>query len=283
MKTNDVHVIRSNGETNRVAINKCKVTQAKFIDIVRSSSLAILTDQGVQVWSGEGDLLLFNHATSASITDGEEPRFMRGVASTGRELVAGGSNGNVFVFDCSAGAKSGDFKLLHTLETLKYPIQTIAATPLSPLVAVGDDHGNIFVYNSSEAFAQCSVFNGTGAPCTSLAVAEEGVIVAGYSTGHIRIFRTDVNEMAAEISAHTRAVTGLSYQENTQLLASCAGDSTVHVWSIPTFKSKANSSVGCVFSDVLENKMCTGVAFVGETRLAVSSYDDEEICFYSRV
>ncbi len=283
VKGNDVHVIRSNGETTRVAINKCKITQSRFVEIGRSSVLAVLSDQGIQVWSSEGDVLLFNHATATSITDGEDPRYMRGVGSTGKELIIGGSNGSVLVFDCSAGAKSGDFRLLHTLETLKNPIQTIAASPISPFVAVGDDQGNIFVYNANEAYAQCNVFTGTGAPCTSLAVAEDGIIVGGFSTGHIRLFRTDVSELAAEIAAHTRAVTAVSYQENTQLLASCSSDSQVHVFSVPNFRSKANSSVGCVFSDFLENKMCTGISFVGETRLAVSSYDDEELCFYSRV
>jgi WD40 repeat protein len=284
VKSTDVNIIRSNGETSRVAVQKCKIlTQVKFVEIGRSSALCSLSDQGLQVWSAEGDLLIFNYGIGSAVPEGEEPRFLRGVASTGRDLVVGGSNGNVLVFDCSSGTKGGDFPLVHTLETNKYPIQAIAASSISHLVAVGDDYGNIFVYNSNEAFAQCSVFHGTGAPCTSLAVAEEGVIVAGYSTGHIRLFRTDVNELAAEISAHTRAVTGLAYQDNTQLLASCSGDSRVYVWSIPTFKSKSNSTVGCVFSDLLENKMCTGIAFVGETRLAVTSYDDEELCFYSRV
>jgi WD40 repeat protein len=244
--------------------------------------LAVTSDQGLQLWSAEGNSLLFSFAVSNAVSgQTDDPKFMRGIDATGNDLVVGCSNGHVLVFDCSTGLQTGSFPLLHTLTTESNAVQSLGASATT--LAVGDDHGNLFVYLVQEAYRQSNiVFRGTGSPITSLVVCED-VVVAGYTTGHIRLFRTDdVNELAIEITAHTRAVTGLAIQPSTQLVASVSADQYVHVWSIPTFRSKANSSVNCVFTDMIENHMCTGVAFMGETRLCVSSYDEEEVFFFSR-
>lgn len=234
----------------------------------------------MQVWSEDGDNMIFHYPLATAVpSEPAEGKYLRGTHGQGNDLFLGCSNGNVLVFDCSASLKSGQFSLLHTLECNQYPISAVSSS--RSWLAAGDDFGNVFLYNIRDAYAQVAVFKGRGIPCTSIAVSEH-VVIAGYSSGHIHLFRTDIHELSVEITAHTRMVSGLAFQEANQLLVSVGTDSHTHVWSIPSFQSKSDSSVGCVFSDYLENKMCTGVAWLGESRFGVASYDDDELVVYVR-
>ncbi|RYH00640.1 hypothetical protein EON65_48970 [archaeon] len=224
--------------------------------------------------------MLFYYALSSLLgTLQDDSRYMRGVTGQDNFLCVGCSTGTITVFDCSGDLTRGNYPLLHSLETLNHSVYALNSSP--SLLAAGDDYGNIFVYRIESAFERAFTIRGAGQPCTCL-FNTEFVVFAGFSTGHIRVYRTDTTELAIEIAAHVRLVSGLSYNEELQLAASCSPDQVVHVWSVPNFRSKANSSLDCVFSQQLENKMCTGVAFVGDHKLAVAVYDDEELVVLNR-
>lgn len=210
-----------------------------------------------------------------------DSRFVKGIASDSNNFYVGTSNGKVLVFETKLGLSGGNFPLSQQLETDSQPIPVSAVSCSSHTVAVGNDFGTIFLHKTREAYMQAAKFKGDGAPCTAL-VQNETLAMAGFTSGHIRLYRTDINELSVEITAHVRMVTALDFQESTQLLASVGADQQVLVWSVPSFTSKAHSSVDCVFAHTIENRICTGVAFVGESKLSVAGYDEEEVVVFTR-
>jgi WD40 repeat protein len=113
-------------------------------------------------------------------------------------------------------------------------------------------------------------------PVTSLLIRDE-TIVAGFVTGHIRIYRANIGELAVEVAAHTRPVMGLALHPRDSSFASCSEDQHVSVWVLPDFESRSSSVVDCFSTRKLPNRMLTGAAFVPQDRLALAAYDDSEI------
>lgn len=213
-------------------------------------------------------------------TQFEDERYMRGAVGLDNFLCVGCSNGAIAVFDCSGDLSRGNYPLAHTLESRGQPIYELGSSP--SYLSACDDEGNLFAYRSDSAFEMAFSIRGNGSPCTCI-FNTEFVMVAGFATGHIRVYRFDTRELAVEVTAHVRMITGLSFNEEHQLAVSCSSDQYIHVWSIPNFRTKANSSMDCVFSHLLENKICTGVSFLGSQQIAVAVYDEDEIFVFNRV
>jgi WD40 repeat protein len=231
--------------------------------------------------------MLFHYPMSSvfEVDIGEE-KYMRGIAAIQNYLCIGTSISKVLVFNCSDLTEGGDFPLAHSLSTDDYgvPISAIAASSSSSsggVLAVGNDTGKLFGYRSDEAFAGAFTFEGYGHPVTALAVNDQ-VLIAAYSSGHIRLFRTDIVELAIELTAHTRIVSGLLVGPGADYFISCSQDQYVHVWSLPDFRSRGGSEIGLIYSELLENKICSGVAELSDNRFAVACYDDDEITIFNR-
>jgi WD40 repeat protein len=240
-----------------------------------------MSDLGVQIWSADGDNMLFFYALSSLLgTQYDDARFMRGATGQDAFLCVGCSTGAIVVFDCSFDLAKGNFLLIHSLESQEHAICSLSSSPT--LLTAADDHGNIFAYGIDSAFELSFTLRGAGQPCTSM-FSTEHVIFAGYTTGHIRVYRIDTRELAVEVTAHARLVSALAYDEASQLAASCSADQYVHVWTVPNFRSKANSSLDCMYSAHLENKMAMGVTFVNEQKMCVACYDEEELVLFNRV
>lgn len=243
--------------------------------------IAIMSDLGVQIWSADGDNMLFYYALASLLgTQYEDGRFMRGATGQDTALCVGCSNGAIVVFDCSNDLSRGNFPLLHSLETKGHAIYELSSSP--SFLTAADDVGNIFAYRLDSAFELAFSIPSLGHPCVSM-FSTEYAIIAGYTSGHVRVFRTDTREMAIEITAHARMVSGLAFNDNLQLAASCSPDQYLHVWTVPNFRSQANSSMDCMFTHHLDNRLCTGAAFLSEQRLAVVCYDEDEIVTFNRV
>jgi WD40 repeat protein len=281
-RLNDVFVVRGIGESMRVPVMKSRVTQVKFIPIQGVTVLAVLSDQGLQLWSADGDNMIYLYPISSLMsTEQTDSSFVNGIASDGHHFSVGASSGKILVFDCSSGLSGGTFPISQRLESesSSIPISAISCSP--NLIAAGNDFGSIFAYRPLDGYSCSGRFKGTGSPCTALAQSDR-LIMAGFSSGHVRIYRADINELTVEISAHARAITAMDYQDSTELLATCSVDQQIFVWSMPSFTSKAHNTVNCVFSTSLENQMCTGIAFLGEEKLAVSAYDEEDVAVFCR-
>lgn len=247
------------------------------MDLHGKCVLAVLSNLGVQVWSMYGDTMMFYFPLNSLLGfEGEEEKFVRGVTALRDFFCVGCSTGNILVFSCKDG---GNFPLLHNLESEKVAVSCLASS--TTLMVAANDNGKIFGYAAGDAFEQTFSFPGYGSPCTALC-QNESLLLAGYATGHIRAFRTDIAELVFEITAHTRTVTGLALNSTSEL-ASCSQDQYLHVWALPDFRSAASSRVNLLFSECLENKMCTGVAFLTGGRIGVASYDDDELLIFRKL
>eukprot|EP01039_Chlorochromonas_danica_P009290 gene9291-10255_t len=282
VKTNDVYLVKANGESTRLPVARSKVYQSKFVQVQGHSLIAITSDLGVQLWTADGDNMLFYQALATVLgSSGEEDgRFMRGITGQDTFLCVGCSTGGIAVFDCSKDLHKGQFPLLHVLEGKGHAIYALSSSP--SFLSASDENGNLMLYRIDSAFELVFSISGKGVPCTAL-LNTDHVVVAGFASGHIRVYRIDTRELAVEITAHARLITGLTYHPEMQLAASCSADQYVHVWSVPNFRSMANSSMDCVFSHRLENRVCTGVAFQGNDKVSVTCYDEDDLVVFNRL
>jgi hypothetical protein len=119
---------------------------------------------------------------------------------------------------------------------------------------------------SSSASPLATFDKGSGAPCTSLALRGSH-LVAGYATGHVRVFRMPAATagsgagagaaatgstapsasggfLEVEIAAHARAVMSVCFHPSRSTFASVGEDSVVNVWSLPETSTSAGTGLG---------------------------------------
>lgn len=81
------------------------------------------------------------------------------------------------------------------------------------MLASGDDDGSVIQWDRA-AGKPLKVHEGAGLPVTSLLVRGD-LIVAGYASGHIRIFRAaasaEASVLEVEVAAHARCITALDW------------------------------------------------------------------------
>lgn len=205
---------------------------------------------------------------------------MSGVTAHPKYLFAGCSSGNILVFDATSGLGKSGLPLSQCLDTDKTAVLCLSSS--SKVLAAGNDAGNIFLFGIDSGLDRLVRLDGTGFPCTALAQTES-VLIAGFGCGRIRLYRTDIFELYAEITAHARLVSALTLDSTGDFVASCSPDQVVHVWSIPNLQNKANSNVGCVFSEEVDSAVSTGVAFLDDQRLGLVAYDEDKVIVFSRV
>ena len=69
-------------------------------------------------------------------------------------------------------------------------------------------------------------------PVTTLAIwnrIPQGVIIAGYGSGHVRIFSVTSGAIVAESIAHAGWITGMDLANSSGLLVTCSEDGFVRV------------------------------------------------------
>ena len=102
-----------------------------------------------------------------------------------------------------------------------------------------DDMGIIVVWalQQDPPVAAAVFTEGQGFPCTCVAVSGD-VIVAGFSTGTLRIYRLSALELHMEVAAHSRCITALSVHPSATMMATVSEDTFLHIWPLPSFDSK---------------------------------------------
>jgi WD40 repeat protein len=264
--------------------------QTCFLELQGKSVLAVLSSLGVQLWSLYGDNMLFYFPLNSLLGfEGEEEKFVRGVTAMRDFVCVGVSTGNILVFK-----DGGSFPLVHNLESDKVAISALASSSQNVLIAANDS-GRIFGYSASDAFEQIFALAAYNSPVTCLCMRDT-LLLAGFASGHIRGFRTDIVELTFEITAHTRAVTGMSLSPAVTAvgggsssgfgkeLVSCSADQFVHVWGLPDFRTNSSCRVDLLYSSCLEHKMCTGAAFLsGGDRICIAAYDEEELVIFRKM
>ena len=102
------------------------------------------------------------------------------------------------------------------------------------ILASGDEAGRINIWEiKDEALRLLKVIDTYGDfPVTTLAIwnrIEKGVIVAGYGSGHLRVFSANSGAIVAEATAHAGWITGMDLANASGLLATCSEDGFVRV------------------------------------------------------
>jgi len=260
--------------------------QVAYLEVQGRCVLAIATSLGIQLWSVNGDQLVFyyplNSLSSYADDDDkdDDERFMKGVASCMDFLCVGCSNGNIVIFNCSGKGDWNKFPISYNLRTDQVPISAMSAT--DALLVTGNDSGAIMGFALEKHFLCVFTFPGCGSPCTCLCQTEK-LICAAFATGHLRLFRSDIKELIFEITAHTRTITGMSLNHAHTELAVCSKDQHINVWSLPSFESRETSEISLMYADCIENKICTGIAYLSNEQLCVAFYDEEELQLFKRL
>jgi WD40 repeat protein len=234
-------------------------------------------------------MLFFYPKSSLPDLDEAVDSFFRGIGFSGSHTYVGTSQGQLISFTSaqSTGAKTtsfdcSDLKLdaVLPLSGANSPVSAVAAS--SSVVAYGFDSGSIIFLDPNKGHSVMFKNSTSLSPCTSM-IAKNDVVIAGFSTGHIRIFRCNICELAVEIRAHARPVSGLAFSPRSAYFASCGEDQIVNVWDLPDFSSRASSSVSNIQSIKLQNQYLTGVAFISHNKIGVASYDDDFITILTAI
>jgi len=271
----------SSGETRKMPIStKCTVHQAALVNVTSTLFLVITSSEGTQIWSVDG-MELKSFLPLNTMTCGEaQGHFCRGITGTGSGYICTGtSSGSVVVINVPARGGEG-ISFFDNLETKRdCPISTLASS--SSVLAAGNDDGDVYIFDTSAGFECTRKFMGSGFPCTSLCVKAD-LVIAAYSTGHIRLYRTALKEIAAEVTAHARTITGLCIHPTLYMAVSVSEDQHMHVWTLPDFTSYASAEMDLLSTCTVENKKLTGVAFINDDQIGVVAYDDDEVTIYTR-
>lgn len=246
--------------------------------------MVIAASSGIQVWSKTGTSMLFFFASSSiAEMDEDKESFFRGISSTGVFLCVGTSFGKLVIFGPSSGSKSSfdgsDLSLISVVACTSEPILSCAGS--SSLIAGGSDSGEIKCFYPQAGFEIKYHHAGYGSPVTAMVTRGE-VLIAGYASGHLRVFRTDIQEMTIEINAHARPISGMCLHHKHPYFVTCSEDQTLMVWDFPDFSNRACSDINIIFSDKLANRILTGVAFLSKSRICTVSYDDDTMVVYKK-
>ncbi|CAG2114679.1 unnamed protein product [Medioppia subpectinata] len=162
------------------------------------------------------------------------------------------------------------------------PITDLASNEKNILVSC-DDSGKIWVWDYIDSRLQQTVsFEGyNGFSCNCLAFYKKYVL-AGYGSGHLRVFDINSKLLISEISGHSKWVTAIDVAPDTGRILSTSEDSFVRIWQMneqnDTFK------VSHEFSQNIANHMLFGGVFLDKSgnSFCVSGYDSLELHYFSQ-
>lgn len=112
----------------------------------------------------------------------------------------------------------------------------------------------------------------------------EDIVAAGFSTGHLRIFRTRTSELVVEVAAHSRCVNAVDIHAYQPLVVSVGEDTFVNIWSLPDFESKGSGEISLLFSSCVKDQLLTGAKFMNDEtgNFAIAAYDVDQISVWVR-
>lgn len=205
--------------------------------------------------------------------DDEDIHYLHGISSSSssNNISIGSSTGHIIILEYNKGRR--DFHEKQKLFTTTSPVT--AVTQSTKYLACANGDGDVFVFDSTDEYKLLGQYKGSGYTCTCLGIKND-IVIAGYMTGHIRLFKANEVELVKEITAHIRMITGMDIHPNENLFVTCSEDHFVQVWTLP-MRLTSSSIINTTFTRKLEHKLCTGIAFLSDGRLCVSSYDDNEL------
>nr|XP_056711776.1 WD repeat-containing protein 54 isoform X1 [Euleptes europaea] len=261
------------------------LTQAAWCVLPSRSLLVVTSQKGIQMYEADGSIMVYWHALDASESSPGQAVFARGIAATGQRFVCVGTSlGCVLVFDIPC--KGTNITLSEVLEEHRSAITDIGAElceqPEGSIdLVTADDAGALCAWRSGEEFQLVSKIPASGCPCSSVKLWN-GVIMAGYGNGQIRLYEAAGGTLRAEVAAHARWIYALDLAPLSGKLLSGAEDSFVTVWGLTCNPDTEDIEIKHCQTECLTDTQICGARFCdpeGST-FAVTGYDLSEIIRY---
>ncbi|XP_069981263.1 WD repeat-containing protein 54-like [Penaeus vannamei] len=249
------------GEPRQIAANigssvTANILQAAWVTLHGRELLVLATAAGVLVYEWDGSVLLHAHLLPTPPADASSS-FTRGIAALYSGVICVGVHtGEILSLPVTEEGTVGEG------EKVRYHARPVTALAAHGLILVSaDDQGTIVVAEDVEGLRKmCLIetYNETAVTCLK---AWAGQIVAGYLSGHIRIFNLHDGRIQAEVCAHVRSVSGLDVAVESGLLISASEDTFVRVWQLGkidvpiehkySFSERDTTICGVTFTDDL--------------------------------
>ncbi|PVD30087.1 hypothetical protein C0Q70_09348 [Pomacea canaliculata] len=145
-------------------------------------------------------------------------------------------------------------------------------TGVEDILCVGTESGKILVFRIPS--------KGTDVTLQStLKGLWKDVLVAGYGSGHLRVFSASTGKLAAEATAHARTINAIDIATDNGLVLSVSDDSFLRLWQIRLDKSPR---LEYKHAENVTDIQLTGGKFVDAQgrALCLTGYDHNEIIFY---
>jgi WD40 repeat protein len=159
--------------------------------------------------------------------------FARGIGSSGDRVFVGSSSGVVLVIDYVG---NNTFKYVDSIGHHKSSIQAVHAS--GSHVVVGDEEGKISSFNTASLALEASFTVSSNQVITAL-ISKGDAVIAGLSTGTVKIFKISSSNLAVEIDAHSRAIYGMDIHPEQNIFVTCGLDTNVNVFTLPVFDGKS--------------------------------------------
>lgn len=215
----------------------------------------------------------------------------KGIAALGSSyVVVGLHTGEIVMFSVSYDEAAGyQCRYLARFRQHLRNITDLASstTSLGPILASGDITGDINIWSLDTGGGEgeregllhrSKIGDWSGHSVTTLAIwskFKDGVLIAAYGSGHIRLFSLAGGNIICEVSAHNGWITGMDLASQSGLLLTSGEDSYVRVWQLAT----KGPLLDHWFSSPLQDCLMAGAKFLDPrgSSFCVSSYDCAEM------
>ena len=208
-----------------------------------------------------------------------------GAGKADETVVVGSSTGRLYVFQwdsekCVLEPKVTVEDCSESVYCLSTEVDSCRGKSSGNMLVGGTATGKVYVWDvkGAEAFVLLAeIFPGTGReyPAVAARVMKGGAnFVVGFSDGLVSIYSTAGYTKVAHVQACSRYLSALDYLPALEHLVVASEDSTVNVLDLSQL---SHLKVGLVYSQVWDNRMCTGVTYTGTdlSTLAVAAYDTD--------
>ena len=166
----------------------------------------------------------------------------RGVAALGANVIAVGIHtGTIVLFKVVSDASSFSCHVTDTQRCHVHPLADLASSTITDedesskdILVSGDEMSHINIWQMSNSTLRLlKVIEPYGQfPITTLSIwnrVAKGVIIAGYGSGHLRLFSIPSGAIVAEATAHAGWITGMDLASVSGLLITSSEDGFVRV------------------------------------------------------
>lgn len=233
---------------------KQTVSQLAVLQMAIGQVVVLVTfGGGIRVYDGRSIEKIHEHQLPEASGNHNN---LYGIAGDGKDtLFIGTGSGDIVAFEC--GKKFG-FRM--KLEGHKAAVRALAYS--NDTLISGDGDGSVMFWADGE---RGKTVSGKGSPCICLHARGDHA-VAGFGSGHIRMFGVANQSIECEVAAHTNTVNAVCIHPSKPVVACASDDTFVSVWSLP-------SSVKCVFHISPSGSLLTGVAWNPAGKLVCNAYD----------